>query len=114
MRVRVIERWQAQSFDVYVFDEPIRENATSPDAKIHRHVEGDVWRIEEVGEADPFTGLPKPSLSLPSFVMEELIIQAQKTTPSLSRNDAVTDARKTRDALLKMIEKCVDDWTRQR
>lgn len=100
--VRVIERWQANSFDVFVFPERPREGALS--THIHRHVEGETWRTEEVGEPDPFTGLPRPSFSVPATVMEQLLAQAKKLVPSLDRDDAVTDARATRDRLLALVE----------
>lgn len=106
--VRVVEHWQRNSFDVYVFSERPTEAALQMPTFIERHVEGNVWRREEVGEPEPFTGLPKPSFSLPRPVLEELIQQAQKIAPSLSRDDAVSDARATRDRLLTLIESQFD------
>lgn len=106
MRVRVIERWQADSFDVYVFRSAINEGGM-PDS-IERLYEGQVWRTETLGDPETFTGMPKPSFSLPREVVEELVMQARKLSPSVDRDDAVSDARYVRDRMIDMVEKTVD------
>lgn len=106
LRVRVIERWQADAFDVFVFHDTPSEGAMP--THINRHVEGNVWRIEEVGDPDPSTGMPKPSVSLPREVVAELVSQARKISPSIDRDDAVSDARYVRDRMIDLVEKTVD------
>lgn len=101
--VKIISNWQADAVEVYVFDGPLTEGSAAP-AMLHRHVEGDLWRIEEVGPNEAYTGRPKPSVSLPSSVVDALIAHAKNERPSLDRDDAVSDARKTRDRLLVLVE----------
>lgn len=110
--VRVFENWQADSFDVFVFPADAMREGTLP-TMIHRHVEGDLWRLEEVGENESFSGRPKPSFSVPAPVLEEVVRAVTKAKPSLDRDDAVADARQTRDRLLDLVEKTVESWTRQ-
>lgn len=101
--VRVIERWQSQRFDVFVFDRPPREAEAATTQGLYRYVDGD-WKLDEPGDPDPWTGLPRPSLSIPQGVLEQLLAQSKKLMPSLDRDDAVSDARATRDRLLTLVE----------
>jgi hypothetical protein len=101
VRTRVVERWQADSFDVYVIPADEINEAVMP-AHIWRQ-NGGVWTLEDAGPNSIF-GQPQPSFSVPASVMEEIVRQALKSIPSMDRDDAVTDARVTRDRLLTIIE----------
>jgi hypothetical protein len=107
--VRVIERWQADSFDVYVFPrDQMRESAITSPATIYRYTDG-LWALEEIGPHDSLTGMPKPSFSVPTDVMGAMLAASKKLMPSLDRDDAVTDARATRDRLLALVEHSVHE-----
>lgn len=105
MRIRIVDNWQRDRVDVFVFTRASTGDESMP-STIERHVEGDVWRTEEVGDVEPFTQLPKPSLSLPRPVLESIIEQYQRE--SSSDRDAVNDARGTRDRLLALVETIAD------
>lgn len=104
MKVRIVDDWQRNKIDVFVFSGTPTEGAQP--STIERHVDGDVWRTEEVGELDQWTQRPKPSLSIPIPVLEAVIAQYQKDRTSTDA-DAVIDARKTRDRLLTIVESVI-------
>ncbi len=104
MKVRIVENWQQNKIDVFVFSGATHEGAVA--STIERHVDGDVWRTEDVGDVDPWTQRPKPSFSLPIPVLEDVIAQYQRDHTS-SDADAVKDARKTRDKMIELVEEVV-------
>jgi hypothetical protein len=105
VHTHVAARWQADAFDVYVFDR-VPEGSVGPDT-IYR-VNGDTWTLEPAGDRDISTGLPKPSFSLPRDVMEAMLKQSKRLVPGLDRDDAVADARAVRDRLLTLVEGVVE------
>lgn len=102
--VRVINNWQADSFDVFVFEGPLKEAAMPQ--RIFRHVEGDTWILEDVGDALGWTARPKPSMSIPRDVFEQMIAQGRAMMPKVEdvSAEALKDARSTRDRLLQVVE----------
>lgn len=105
MKVRIVENWQANALEVYVFE---RQAEGATDGTMHRHVGGDGWRVEDVGEIDKWTQRPKPSVVLPLPVLDSIIEQYRRDHPEPTA-DAVADARATRDRLLVLVEKAALD-----
>lgn len=106
--IRIIEDWQRDSLDVFVFAGRLREDGIDGEQKILRTAPNNQWIVEDVGDPDPFTGRPEPSLRIPIDLVEALIAHAKKGRPSLDSDDAISDARATRDRLLSIVETVAD------
>lgn len=99
-RVFIVERFQHDDYAIFVY--PPSRQEMAPD-RIWRFRHGR-WAEEAVGENEPFTGLPEPSMTIPTFILDRLVDFYRKGHPSHDRDDAVTDARETRDRLLVLVE----------
>lgn len=121
MKTRIVENWQGDTIDVYVFFPPdLRENVTGP-ARLFRPDPEDGQRLkltdvtQEALETELMTGggfsAPAPTYRIPTSVVDDLIAAYRKMRPSASTDDAITDARATRDVLLGIVERAMTSYT---
>lgn len=118
MRTRVVENWQGDTVDVYVFMPAIEGRR---DTKMFRPDPEDGQRLklvdvsQEQVESELSTGsyfsAPAPTYRIPRVVIDDLIAQFLKQHPSANRDDAVSDARATRDTLLGIVERAMTSYT---
>lgn len=95
MNAHIVENWQADGFDVWLFER--RAAATV----LLRFDDGRP-RWEET----PQNSQPDPTLTIPRDALEALLAAAEKHVPATDATvDALRDTRTTRDRLLALIEK---------
>lgn len=100
--VRLVEDFQADSFRVYIYEKPIGETAVV-DPKVYRPDDEGRLHPVDVG-TDQFTGMPQPSFHIQRGLLEELLRQFTRSQPTAAADDAIRDARATRDRLLALVE----------
>lgn len=111
IKVRVVEAWQRDAFDVYVFPKA-REAEAYPGQLYAPDHEGELQLIEyePAPGSRPFEQIRiRPTITLPSDVMRAVVEQTLKLRPDLDAQDAIRDARTTRDRLLALVEQAALD-----
>lgn len=113
MIVRVVENWQGQSVDVYVFERDAMREGARPghmyrpdpeDGNRLKLVDVDFDKLEGELSTGRYFSAPPPTYRIPTDVLEEIMSAYLKDHPSANRDDAVKDARAVRDRLLTLVE----------